>query len=63
MAGRVELSCVRVQYILEYARGLVPGTMEYVRGLIVGTMEYAHRYGMIAMLSPLQMQRALSRYE
>ena len=28
MAGRAEFGCVRERYIMEYARGLVPGILE-----------------------------------
>ena len=50
MAGRAEFGCVRARYIMEYARGLVPGNMEYARGRAAGIMEYAHRRATIAML-------------
>lgn len=50
MAGTAEFGCVRAQYIMEYARGLVPGIMEYGRGLAAGIMEYARWRSTIAML-------------
>lgn len=51
MAGTAEFGCVRAQYIMEYARGLVPGIMEYGRGLAAGIMEYARWRSTIAMLA------------